>query len=112
MAVAPVSQPMMVSRPLMQATGELDRAKKSAREFEAMTLGQMLAPMFDTVKNSRSLFSGGAGEEAWKPMLVTEIAKKIAAGGGLGLAKPILAEMLRMQEARAASDVPTHRGKK
>lgn len=90
--------------------GDLEKARKSAHEFEAMTIGQMLQPMFDTVKKSNSMFGGGAGEETWKPMLVTEIAKKIAWGGGIGLAKPILAEMLRMQEARqppAANDLTT-----
>ncbi len=92
MAVGPV-------QPAAAAAGsDLAKARKSAHEFEAMTIGQMLQPMFDTVKTSK--FGGGAGEEAWKPMLVTEIAKKIAQGGGIGLAKPILAEILRMQEAR------------
>ena len=95
MAVVSISNP-----PSLNNGPDLEKAKKSAREFEAMTIGQMLAPMFDTVKNARSLFGGGAGEEAWKPMLVTEIAKKVAADSGLGLAKPILSEMLRMQEAR------------
>ena len=95
MTVAPISKP-----PGLGNGADLEKAKQSAREFEAMTIGQMLAPMFDTVKSSKSLFGGGAGEDAWKPMLVTEIAKKVAAGGGLGLARPILAEMLRMQEAR------------
>lgn len=73
---------------------------KSAREFEAMAIGQLLQPMFATVDHAQSLFGGAAAEETWKPMLVNEIAKKIAANGGLGLARPVLAEMLRMQEAR------------
>lgn len=83
------------------------KAQKSARDFEAMTIGQMLAPMFNTIDSKHSLFGGGDGEEAWKPMLINEIGKKIAEGGGFGLAKPILAEMLRMQEARdGAEKVP------
>jgi flagellar protein FlgJ len=72
---------------------------KSAQDFEAMAIGQLLQPMFDTVKTANGLFSGGAGEEAWKPMLVQEFAKQIAAHGGLGLAKPVYDAMLRMQEA-------------
>ena len=74
---------------------------KSARDFEAMAIGQLLQPMFQTVDSAHSQFGGGSAEETWKPMLVNEIAKKIAANGGLGLARPVLAEMLRMQEARA-----------
>jgi Rod binding domain-containing protein len=64
-----------------------------------MAIGQLLQPMFDTVDTSKGSFGGGPGEEAWKPMLVQEFAKQIAAHGGLGLAKPVYDAMLRMQEA-------------
>jgi Rod binding domain-containing protein len=56
--------------------------------------------MFDTVNTANGFFGGGSGEEAWKPMLVQEIAKQIAAHGGLGLAKPVYDAMQRMQEAK------------
>jgi Rod binding domain-containing protein len=74
------------------------RAWKAAQDFEAMALGELLKPMFDTVDLSQTPFGGGDGEATWQPMLVTEIAKRIAAGGGLGLAEPIYQQMLRMQE--------------
>lgn len=75
---------------------------KAAQEFEAMALGQMLKPMFDTVDQSKGLFGGGAGEEAWRPIMVQEMAKNLAKAGGLGLAKPVLQQMLRMQETNDA----------
>jgi flagellar protein FlgJ len=86
------------SRPTQAA----DPAKiaKSAHDFEAMAIGQLLQPMFDTVDTSHDTFGGGPGEEAWKPMLVQEFAKQIEAHGGLGLAKPIYDAMLRIQEAK------------
>jgi flagellar protein FlgJ len=71
---------------------------KSAHDFEAMAIGQLLQPMFDTVDTSKGLFGGGSGEEAWKPMLVQAFAKQIEAHGGLGLAKPVYDAMIRMQE--------------
>jgi peptidoglycan hydrolase FlgJ len=74
---------------------------KSAHDFEAMAIGQLLQPMFDTVDTSHGVFGGGPGEEAWKPMLVQEFAKQIEAHGGLGLAKPVYDAMLRMQETSA-----------
>jgi peptidoglycan hydrolase FlgJ len=74
---------------------------KAAKEFEAMAIGQMLQPMFDTADTSHSAFGGGAGEAAWRPMLVQEIAKQIARHGGLGLAKPVYDAMLRMQESKS-----------
>jgi flagellar protein FlgJ len=83
-------------------TQSADPAKlaKSAHDFEAMAIGQLLQPMFDTVNTGKGTFGGGPGEEAWKPMLVQEFAKQIANHGGLGLARPVYEAMLRMQEAK------------
>jgi Rod binding domain-containing protein len=80
----------------------VDTAKlmKAARDFEAMAIGQLLQPMFDTVDTSRGRFGGGSGEAAWKPMLVQELAKQVEAHGGLGLTGPIYSAMLLMQEGR------------
>ncbi len=66
-----------------------------------MAIGQLLQPMFDTVDTAHGMFGGGSGEEAWKPMMVQEIAKQIAKNGGLGLAKPIYDAMMRMQKGNA-----------
>ena len=74
------------------------RAWKSAQAFEAMTLGQMLAPMFETVKSGDGPFGGGQGEETWRGMLTQEMAKKISHAGGLGIAIPVYRQMLKMQE--------------
>jgi Rod binding domain-containing protein len=73
----------------------------AAKKFEAMAIGQMLAPMFNTVDLSKSKFGGGQGESAWKPMMVDAIGKQIEAHGGFGLAQPVYAAMLRAQETRA-----------
>jgi flagellar protein FlgJ len=91
-AAAPTAQ-----RP--SAAADPAKMAKSAHDFEAMAIGQMLQPMFNTVDSSKGLFGGGSGEEAWKPMMVQEFAKQIEAHGGLGLAKPVYDAMIRMQEA-------------
>ena len=54
--------------------------------------------MFDTVDSAHGAFGGGDGETAWRPMLVDAMAKAIAAHGGLGLAAPVLRQMMQMQE--------------
>jgi Rod binding domain-containing protein len=97
-AAAHVAAAPAVVRPNQSA----DPAKlaKSAHDFEAMAIGQLLQPMFDTVKTANNAFGGGPGEEAWKPMLVQEFAKQIADHGGLGLAKPVYDAMMRMQESK------------
>ena len=76
----------------------ISKAWSAAHDFEAMALSRFLAPMFDTVDLSHSAFGGGSAEESWKPMLIDAIGKQISAAGGLGLARPVFAEMLRMQE--------------
>jgi peptidoglycan hydrolase FlgJ len=77
---------------------QVAKLAKVAQEFEAAFLGQMLTPMFDTVNTAHGPFGGGSGEEQWKPMLVTEMARGIARQGGLGIARDALAQMIRMQE--------------
>ena len=80
------------------ALPERARAWKAAKEFEAMALGQLLQPMFDTVKPGDGPFGGGQGEETWRPMLTQKLAKQVAKSGGLGLAVPVYQQMLKMQE--------------
>ncbi len=95
----------MISRPArpdsrLSASAGPAKIVKAAKDFEAMAIGQLLQPMFDTVQTTQGTFGGGSGEEAWKPLLVQEFAKQIVAHGGLGLAKPVYDAMQRMQEAK------------
>lgn len=92
----PAGPPIGTSLPEAQ----IAKAWKAAQDFEAMAIGQLLEPMFATVDTAHGAFGGGAGEETWKPMFVDAIAKNLAAHGGLGIARPVFAEMLRAQEAR------------
>jgi flagellar protein FlgJ len=78
---------------------QVAKLRQAAQDFEAMALGQLLQPMFSTVDMAHGVFGGGAGEAAVQPMLVDALAKNIAAHGGLGLAAPVFASMLRSQEA-------------
>ena len=71
---------------------------QAAREFEAMAIGQMLQPMFETVDVKNAAFGGGEAEEAWRPMLVDAIGKQMATHGGIGLAVPVFNALLRTQE--------------
>jgi Rod binding domain-containing protein len=71
---------------------------KKAKDFEATALNELFEPMFDTVDMKDSSFGGGDAEESWKPILVQEMTKAIAAKGGLGLAAPVYHTLLQMQE--------------
>jgi Rod binding domain-containing protein len=74
------------------------RLWQAARDFEAMAIGQVLQPMFETVDAEHAPFGGGAAEAAWRPMLVDAIGRQMAAHGGIGLAVPVFNAMLRAQE--------------
>ncbi len=74
------------------------RVAKAAQDFTAVALGELLKPIFETTDKSTELFGGGQGEQAWRPMMVDEIAKSIARQGGLGLSAPVAQAMLQMQE--------------
>ena len=88
-----------VTTPARQLSPEqVQRTRKSAQDFEAMALGELLQPMFKTVDNSKGLFGGKAAEAAWTPMLVDEMAKMLAKRGGIGIADSVFKEMLRIQE--------------
>jgi flagellar protein FlgJ len=64
----------------------------SAKSFEASFIATMMGSMFQGVDTG-----GGQGGEAFKSVMMDAIGKKIAAGGGIGLAHSIQAEMLKMQ---------------
>ncbi len=74
------------------------RIWKTALDFEASTLAQLLKPMFDTIDTSQGPFGGGDGEAAFRPMLTEEYAKAMAHHGGIGLAAPVFRQMLQIQE--------------
>lgn len=74
--------------------------KQAARKFEAMTINELLSPMFDTVDTANGPFGGGAAEAAFRPMLTEAIAQDFEKAGGFGLADGIYRALLGAQETR------------
>ena len=72
-------------------------ARRAGMQFEAMALAQFLQPVFATIDMSKSAFGGGSGEEMFRPMLVEEMARAVAAQGGIGIAEAVTREILRME---------------
>jgi Rod binding domain-containing protein len=77
------------------------RLRQAAESFTAVALGEMLSPMFATLDETGGLLGGGAGEAAFRPMLIKEMAAGIARHGGLGLTDQVAQAMLRLQESKA-----------
>lgn len=90
------------------SASQMEQARKAAVEFEGMTIGELLQPMFDTVDNSDDVFGGGDAEKQFRSLQVTELGKQIAHNGGIGMADTLYTQMLKMQEqAQASSPVRT-----
>lgn len=90
------------STPAVPRVGSRVQAEKIAQDFEAMVLSSLLAPVFESL-DTDGLGGGGAGEAAFRPLLVQEYAKGIAASGGIGVADAVLKELLRAQGLDPAS---------
>ena len=72
------------------------RVEKTAQAFEASFLSSMLSPMFEGT-DPQAPFGGGAGEGAFRSFMTDAMAKSIAKHGGVGLARPVAQEMLKLQ---------------
>lgn len=84
----------------MSDEGMKIQARKSAVDFEGMTLGELLQPMFDTIDTSKSLFGGGTAESQFRSLQVLELGKQIAQQGGVGLSETIYRQMLTMMQEK------------
>ena len=73
-----------------------EQIKKTAQDFEAAFIGQMLNQMFAGVETAKP-FGGGEGEQAFKSFLTEAVAKQMVASGGLGLADDLQRDMLKLQ---------------
>ena len=75
------------------------RMRRTAEEFEAAFLSQMLKPMFEGLSTDGP-FGGGEAEGTWRSFMIDAMAKKTVKAGGIGLADSVMAEMIKMQEQR------------
>ena len=81
----------------LTGTGDALAMRQAAEDFEAVFLGQMLAPMFAGLETNE-YFGGGPGEDVYRSLLVEEYGKAIARSGGVGIADAVERELLRLQE--------------
>ena len=92
--------PVDLLRPATAATSAEGRTRaqieRTAKEFEAAFISQMLAPMFQGIE-PEGAFGGGSGEDAFKSFLMEAVGKQMSRAGGLGLADDLTRQMLKMQ---------------
>lgn len=80
-------------------------ASKSARDFEAVFVGQMTKIMMETVE-TKGDFTGGHGEEMFRGVLAEKLGGAIVARGGLGLAPAVMKQIIAMQSGVPQSVAP------
>ena len=94
-----------VAAPRALPNGDMARIRRTAQDFEATFLAQMLRPMFEGL-STEAPFGGGHAEETWRGFMIDEMGKQISRAGGIGLADQVMAEMIRMQAGRTAAETP------
>ena len=77
---------------------QLSRIDAAAQDFEAMYLTEMLRPMFEDVNKPDPTFGGGKGEEIFNGMMLDHYGKIMASAGGVGIAKFVRDEMIKIQQ--------------
>lgn len=100
---------LTVSPALVAQTGSPDgtdaaRMRRTAEQFEASFLAQMLKPMFEGLSTDGP-FGGGEAEGTWRSFMIDEMAKTTVRAGGIGLADTVMAEMIRMQTGQSTTQV-------
>lgn len=70
-------------------------AEKTAREFEAVFIGQMTQLMMESVEAGE--FSGGHAEQMFRGILAEKLGAAIAERGGIGLAPAVLDQIIMLQ---------------
>ena len=71
-------------------------AARSAREFEAVFLGQMTQLMLESAP-ANGEFSGGHGEQMFRGVLAEKLGAAIAARGGVGIAPAVMDQIIALQ---------------
>ncbi len=71
---------------------------QTAKDFEAMFLGQMTKMMLESVEKGE--LNGGAGEEMFKGVLAEKLGTEMANRGGIGLAPAVLESILKLQQGK------------
>lgn len=72
----------------------------TAKNFEAVFLGQMTQLMLQSVDQGAE-FSGGSAEEMFRGILSEKLGNAIAARGGIGIAPAVLDQILKLQQGNS-----------
>ncbi len=80
-----------------RSRSDMAQIDKTAQEFEATFLSQMMQDMFEGVGDDE-FFGKSYANDVYKSMLVDEYGKLLAKSGGVGIADHVKRELLTLQE--------------
>jgi len=72
------------------------KAKSASGEFEAMFLNSMFEQM-NTKVDGEGPFGGSGAQKVWRSFLTNQYAQMYAKSGGIGIAKHVYDELLKLQ---------------
>lgn len=77
-----------------------EKVTKTAKDFEAMTISQLLTPMIESNDDEEDMMgTGSSAEKQFRSLQIQELGKQISNAGGIGIAKSVYSKMKEMQEA-------------
>jgi len=76
---------------------ELEKLERTAQEFEAVFISEMMKPMFEGI-STEAPFGGGKGEEVFRSMMIQEYGKLLSQTGSVGIADSVKEQMIQMQD--------------
>ncbi|WP_114953990.1 rod-binding protein [Sphingosinicella terrae] len=94
--IRPSSGPVLPPVAPAAAAAAGANAADTARDFEAVFLGQMARLMLESVEIGDQ-FSGGHGEEMFRGILAENLGTEMARRGGVGLAPTVMDHIIRLQ---------------
>ena len=99
-----------VRPPAKPLPDNIEQLRSQARELEGVFLNTLMKQMFSGIKTDESSFGGGFAEETWRGMQAEQLSNQIAEGGGLGIAKSLIGDLIAMQEAAQKSPTAFYKG--
>lgn len=87
--------------PYAQLSKDDQRIEETARDFEAVFIGEMVKPMFAGIETNE-MFGGGKGEEIFQGMMIQEYGKMIAEKDITGIQTQVKNKLIEMQAQRTA----------
>ena len=83
----------------VKSTGPVDKAKKTADDFETMFLEQSLERLTAGEGTEGPMGENGVGGGVYRSMMSQQYAQSIAKSGGVGVSDQVYGAILKMQEA-------------